>query len=259
MLAYFFTWTFWAVDYLCVIGKIGINEKAFHVLGVFGPLFASLIVSYRHGGPKAIRSLLQKGIRLKAGIKWYFTVLLIFPVISLLSLFVQNSFIIRLNDFSGFNDIYNMVILFIVMLFFAPLGEEFGWRGFLLDNLQREYKPLKASIIVGLIWAFWHLPFFFIPGKILNQFYMVSKLTLMLFPIYTVGLSLIYTWIYNKTQGSVFLVILLHCMNNWSFEMLNVNNTFMGFNITFGLTTLFGLGLVIVKYSNWDKRRNFGQ
>ncbi len=80
------------------------------------------------------------------------------------------------------------------------LFEEIGWRGFALPHLQRRYSALVSSLIIGLVWAFWHFPNFpaFTP-PILAAF--VPKVIVM---------SLIFTWVYNSTGGSLFAVVLLH-------------------------------------------------
>jgi len=137
------------------------------------------------------------------------------------------------------------------MLLFAPIGEEFGWRGFMLERLQKKWSPLKAGIIIGLVWGLWHLPFFFIPGKVLNDYYNLSKMSLVLFPVYAVGLSVIYTWIYNGARSSIFILILLHAFNNWSFETFYPVTTISGFHITYILIIFFAIWLVLKKPGYW--------
>jgi membrane protease YdiL (CAAX protease family) len=84
----------------------------------------------------------------------------------------------------------------------APLGEEYGWRGYALPRLQTSMKPLAASLVVGAVWAAWHLPTFFVPGARVADFF----LTL---PGMLAG-SVIYTWLYNATGGSMRVVLLAH-------------------------------------------------
>jgi len=79
------------------------------------------------------------------------------------------------------------------------LFEEIGWRGFALPHLQRRYSALVSSLILGLVWSFWHFPnFFFTPTK------------LAIFVPMGMVLSVIYTWAYNSTGGSLFAVVVLH-------------------------------------------------
>jgi len=80
------------------------------------------------------------------------------------------------------------------------LFEEIGWRGFALPHLQRRYSALVSSLILGLVWACWHFPnfFFFTPTK------------LAIFVPMGMVISVIYTWVYNSTGGSLFAVVVLH-------------------------------------------------
>ena len=85
--------------------------------------------------------------------------------------------------------------------FLGPgLFEEIGWRGFALPHLQRRYSALVSSLILGLVWSFWHFPNFpaFTPTK------------LAIFVPMGIVLSVIYTWVYNSTGGSLFAVVVLH-------------------------------------------------
>ena len=85
--------------------------------------------------------------------------------------------------------------------FLGPgLFEEIGWRGFALPHLQRRYSALVSSLILGLVWSCWHFPnfFFFTPTK------------LAIFVPMGMVMSVIYTWVYNSTGGSLFAVVVLH-------------------------------------------------
>jgi membrane protease YdiL (CAAX protease family) len=87
-------------------------------------------------------------------------------------------------------------------------GEEIGWRGYALPKLQEKYHPLVASVILGVLWGFWHLPSFFTAGSI------HEGMSLPFFVLATVGYSILYTWVYNGTGGSLLLTCLLHAANN---------------------------------------------
>jgi len=80
------------------------------------------------------------------------------------------------------------------------LFEEIGWRGFALPHLQRRYSALVSSLIIGVVWAFWHFPNFpaYTPTMVVA---LVAKV---------MALSLLFTWVYNSTGGSLFGVVLLH-------------------------------------------------
>ena len=105
-----------------------------------------------------------------------------------------------------------------VAIFFGggPLGEEIGWRGFALPRLQARFGPLRASLILGLLWAFWHLPHFLTsaqrggPGMSLSVLYF----NLPVFLVMVVALSIVFTWVFNRTEGSLFIAMLLHASIN---------------------------------------------
>ena len=80
------------------------------------------------------------------------------------------------------------------------LFEEIGWRGFALPHLQRRYSALVSSLIIGLVWAFWHFP----------NFLSFTPAMLAIFVPMGIVMSVIYTWVYNSTGGSLFAVVVLH-------------------------------------------------
>lgn len=120
---------------------------------------------------------------------------------------------IRPLDLSVISNPPYAVIAFFVILFTAgPLQEEFGWRGYALPRLQSRFSPIVSSVIVGFFWWLWHLPTVFIPGKFMADTWIVF-LALSAVLILT---SVLFTWIYNNTNGSVLAALLLHTSMNWS-------------------------------------------
>jgi uncharacterized protein len=96
----------------------------------------------------------------------------------------------------------------------SALGEEIGWRGYALPRLQARRSALSASLIIGPIWALWHLPLFF-TGQAFR-----SPSILVPFVISGIALSVILTWVYNSTGGSLLLVVLLHATANLPLTLL---------------------------------------
>jgi membrane protease YdiL (CAAX protease family) len=92
-------------------------------------------------------------------------------------------------------------------------GEELGWRGYALPRLQERYPALRASLILGVIWFAFHVPIMFIPGSIAGSQTFDDALP---FLVGVLAMSVIITWIFNPTRGSVLPVILLHgAYNTW--------------------------------------------
>ncbi len=96
----------------------------------------------------------------------------------------------------------------IFTLFSGPFSEELGWRGFALPRLQTKYNALVSSLILGVIWTFWHIPLFFTAGA--------AQMSIP-FPIYLVlvtTITIYLTWLYNNTRGSLIITILAHFFFN---------------------------------------------
>ena len=93
-----------------------------------------------------------------------------------------------------------------VTLFLAGALEEFGWRGFAQVRLQQRYSAVTASIVVGLVWAFWHLPFIVAGvGDFPSLYAYVPEV---------VAFSLVLGWLYNATEGALPVVMLTHAAHN---------------------------------------------
>lgn len=93
----------------------------------------------------------------------------------------------------------------IAIAIIAPLGEEFGWRGYAQPRLQAVLSPVAASIWVGLAWAFWHIPTFFVP-----EARGTTNFELCMYLVAFLASSVIYTWLYNAGRGSMLGPLLAH-------------------------------------------------
>jgi uncharacterized protein len=144
----------------------------------------------------------------RVGLGWYLFALVGFPMLFVLSLILLPG---ALASFQGLAPLAPLLLLFfsVYVFFLGPLGEEPGWRGFALPRLQSLHGPLVGSLILGPLWALWHLPLFFTPWNVL------TTLNLVVFVLATTCLAIIYTWVFNNTKGSVLIAILLH----WSFDL----------------------------------------
>jgi len=87
----------------------------------------------------------------------------------------------------------------------APLGEEFGFRGYALPRLQARWSPLAASLCIGVVWAVWHIPTLLVPAA-----RGTSSLELWLYLLSFVAGSVVYTWFYNAGRGSMVAPLLAH-------------------------------------------------
>jgi len=91
------------------------------------------------------------------------------------------------------------------------LGEETGWRGFALPNLQRDRSAASATVILAILWAGWHIPAFFFRDT-------YTDMGIFGFPVFAISIlftTMVFTWLYNSTDGSLLLVVLFHAVFNW--------------------------------------------
>jgi membrane protease YdiL (CAAX protease family) len=102
---------------------------------------------------------------------------------------------------------------FFVSLFLrGAMGEELGLRGFALPRLQERMSPFRASLIIGVLWGAWHLPVLI--GR--------DPLSIAVFSLLSIGLSMLFTWLFNGSGGSLIPGLLFHATQNWEdgFEVL---------------------------------------
>ena len=97
-------------------------------------------------------------------------------------------------------------ILFTLLV--VTVGEEPGWRGFLLPELQKRFSPLVSSLGVGLVWGLWHLPLF------VNGLYPGGPRGIVTYLILCPTLAVIFTWLYNRSGGVLLLALVLHMAVN---------------------------------------------
>ncbi len=213
MIAFGISWVGWFILILSDTESSFFNP--WKLLAAFGPSIAGLIVIALHSGKTSLIKIWHSLINLR-GIRWhwYLVSLIIPPAIMLAALGIH---IAMGGSGLSFNDpaeIYRVIPIFFLVLIFSVLGEEIGWRGFALPWLQKRFTALQSSLILGLIWSVWHLPLFWIPGDFHQQ------LPLMWFLIQTVSITILYTWIFNATKGSLLIILLLHTASNTAFGVL---------------------------------------
>jgi len=181
------------------------------VLGTFGPFFAAVGMVSRTSGFRGLGAFIGQAFRWRVGIRWYAAALLAPAAIRIVVLYVhvlKGGTVPDLSDATRWLAVPSTFLL--VLLIGGPTGEEFGWRGFLLQRVQPVFGVFGASVMIGVISTVWHLPLFWIPGAA------QSHLPLAIFAVRTVALSIISTWLYNGTRRSLLFVLLFHAsLNTW--------------------------------------------
>ncbi|HSL46315.1 MAG TPA: CPBP family intramembrane glutamic endopeptidase [Anaerolineales bacterium] len=216
LIAYAFSWI---MSLPFVLSEWGILPGDFTVafaLKSFGPFLAAYILIRIVEGKEGLLRFRQRFRPARAGWKWYLLILLVVPAPILLGIITQPG---ALANFPGLSPAFLvtcLVTFILVLLGGGPLGEEPGWRGFALPHLQARYGPLWGTLLLSVLWTFWHLPDFLTsqqgggPGTGLTPF----LYNLPFFLLLVTALAIIFTWVFNHTEGSIFAAILMHaCVN----------------------------------------------
>lgn len=243
--AYIISWIIWLPLYGHILGLTNLPSLTFqHALGALGPLIASFITTFIFLKKEGLKVLLKKCFQVKPII--YLTIALLSPFLLAIIAIVINHFITKTpisltgllttKEFPNFN----LITLLMYNLVFFGFGEEVGWRGFALPQLQNKMNALTASIVLTLFWAFWHLPlFFYRPG-----YTSMDSVAIIGWILSLLTGSILLTWLFNSTKGSILICAIFHSTIDIAFTAdftdKNIIN-YMGF-----LITVWGIGLIII-------------
>jgi len=183
--------------------------------GDLGPTIGALVVTGVVAGRAGVAALLKQVIKWRVGIVWYAIALVGLPLAYISSMALVPGAVGSYTPFS-FSDLALLPVLYVFLgITGGPLTEEPGWRGFALPRLQRGRGPLVGTVIVGLMWAAWHLPNYFRPDwESVNGGFSLGGVAV--FATVAVTFSVLITWVYNRTGGSVLMAVLLHASLNFS-------------------------------------------
>jgi CAAX protease family protein len=207
-------------------------------LGIFSPTIAGLLISMLSGGRPAVKAMLVGFTRWRVGLRWYLAALSLVLVplgIALVYIALGNAPRGLLPGVTA----WALVGQFVFTLFSGPLAEEAGWRGFALPRLEAKHSALAASLILGSLWAAWHIPLYFQGG---------SAAPGVPFPIYlvmVVVLATLFTWLYNNTGGSLVITVLAHFSFNLTTVFITGAFGLLPMNVFF-MTAGPALGLMVI-------------
>ena len=110
--------------------------------------------------------------------------------------------------------VYQVVVSFVAVFVFSVVGEEIGWRGFVLPRLQRDAVAAVSGIVLGVVWGIWQLPLWYVPG------HAYQSIPMPIFLVYVAGVSVLCTWLYNNTSGNLLVVSLFHATSYTALGLL---------------------------------------
>jgi len=223
LLAFGISWLAWIPAALASHGLLSfrLNPTLSSLLGAFGPFFAALVTTGIYDGKTGFRTLLRRLLTWRVGLPWYLCVLFWPALLSLAKTALAVLLGGSVPDFSQppFVHLYPLppellnatpFMVFLPFVFLqqtligSSMGEEIGWRGYALPRLQAKQSALVASLALGVIWGVWHLPLWLTKGHPMQGTFFGWALLGM------VAETIVFTWVYNNTQGSLLLALLLH-------------------------------------------------
>lgn len=205
-LTFLVAWVLWYAATAIAGGATG--GQLLYLPGTFAPGIVALVLTARAEGAAGVRALLRPLLKWEVGARWYLFALTYIAAIKLVVAMLHR---VATGEWPRFGDtpVYLMVAAALIStVSFGQSGEEVGWRGYALPRMAARLGLGPASVVLGVIWAAWHLPLFFIPGaSIFGQS----------FPLYLLqvtALSVTVAWLWRRTGQSLLLTMLLHAAVN---------------------------------------------
>jgi membrane protease YdiL (CAAX protease family) len=220
-------------------------------LDTWGFVVAALLMTGITLGKEGVVALLKRFLIWRVRWTWYLAALFLLPAILTATFLLRAAITQTRVDFSNvyayemFGPDANLPLFIVPLLVvFAIINaEEIGWRGYVLPRLQTKSSALVSSLIIGVIWGLWHYPYYLAPGWDTSAF---GWLILGAIPN-----SILFTWLYNNTRGSLLLLTLFHASINTAGAFLPILNFAGGFDgteliIQIALTSLVAIGVIVI-------------
>ena len=253
ILTFLWSWIFWIIglNYL----SVGINLESigkflvFFFVGVYGPTISAIITTLFFDGLIGVFELIKKLFIWKVPLKYYVYLILLPLIFVIIGIVLYSQFI---GEIGGFDKMAYLSIPTILLagLYAGPLGEELGWRGFLLSEFQKKNSNLKSAIIIGFIWFIWHIPLWWAPFGTLVSGEPISLIPVITYFTMLICLSIIITWLVINSKGSVLIAILFHLSINAGIALLfypELNMDFKKVHLLSSIGMLIFTGFLIVK------------
>jgi uncharacterized protein len=183
------------------------------IIGGFVPSLLAIFLTLKKEGINGLSLLGRRILQFKLGWRWY--------VFTFLIVIAGTAGQLTINKLLG-NTIPGSLFLaqlgsFLPLLILGPLSEEIGWRGYALGRLQTRWNALISSLIIGMVWALWHLPLFLLVGT--SQHELGLPFIGFLFGI--MANSVFYTMLYNNTKQSLWSAILFHWLFTYATQAVS--------------------------------------
>ncbi len=225
------TWACWTPILAGISSHTLLGSILLH-LGTYAPSLVAIWLTSRNQGDAGVHALLGRVIPRSVAVRWYVFAVGYMAAIKLTAALVHR---VVTGEWPPFGDLPWPFIPFVIAMS-TPFqaGEEIGWRGYALPRLASRLGLARASLALGVIWALWHLPLFFLrAGDTYGQSFVV-------FLLQVTALSVAFAWLYVKANGCLLLPMLLHAAVNNTKDIVP--------SATPGATNVFGLSASLVAW-----------
>jgi membrane protease YdiL (CAAX protease family) len=205
-----FSWILWGLMIASQRGSLPFRFPT-NWTGSFGPFFGAIVVAAALKGGAGVRDLLRPVLRWRFGPRWYFFVVIgiVLPFLAAIGIYALLGRSVSIGRTELAAGLKTLPLYYVVILLIGgPLGEEIGWRGFALPRLLERRGMLGASLVVFAMWFAWHVPLFWLEGAA------QKGSSIPVFALLVLASSVIFTWTYVGTGGSLLAVLLLHASIN---------------------------------------------
>lgn len=182
------------------------------LLAVLAPTLTACALAAVRGGRQELRRLLGSAVRWRFPLRWYLVVLLVPFAVPLAAVAADAAVSGNAPTVWLAAPAAQTLATFCV----APIGEDLGWRGYALSRMLDLWSPVITCLVLGPVWALWHLPMAFVPGTA------QADQSFLLFTVQVTGATMIFTRVFLATRGSVLAMILMHGAANLAFNTVPV-------------------------------------
>jgi membrane protease YdiL (CAAX protease family) len=244
VLTFAISWLLWLPSVLRTNGYPNLPEIVglAGMFAVLGPTIAAFILVGRESGRAGMGRLIRRAFATGFSMRWWLPTLLLMPIIGLLTAAILSLLGTEIPDWTA-PTLVTALVTTITILFIGGGLEEFGWRGYALDRMQNGKNAVVASLVLGFFWGLWHLPLFFMEGTTQAE----AAIPIWEFILQIMVLSVLFTWLYNNTGGSLLVAILFHTIGNTTGALLPPYfATEIGRWVYFGLLLITSIIIVLI-------------
>jgi membrane protease YdiL (CAAX protease family) len=267
VITFVWTWAFFALLFLAGRGFLSAYKEPLlrlkeliKVIACFGPAVGAIGSIYTLNGKDVLKRYIYSFLSIKLGTKIWILIFSIVGISGMISWIIPELFgFPRLvSSLSGVNNIPTIFVFIVYWIICVLCGggqEEIGWRGYVMPFLENKYGYIIGSLILGIIWTFWHLPLFFIPGTIQSQINFFCYMLLL------IGYSYFFSWIISLSKNKLFSGLIAHGTVNAFFELFppvvnEANNPQIRLWILSILTFVIGGIIVITRTMKYKSSPN---